>query len=278
MSTNPLSEHTKNRIAVLIPAFNPGEKLEQTLQSIRAQSIDAEIFVVDDGSSPAISLRENYEHIRVIRMEKNSGIVAALNVGLELITRLGFEYLARNDCGDVDLPGRLEEQSRFLDANPQVALVGSSVRFVDSSGRTRFNFEAKTNDHQIRKRMRYSAAFIHPACMFRVSALRDIGPYSDEYRHAEDYDLFFRILEKYAAANLPAKLLESEYAPLGISISNRRRSLLSRLSLQKRYIDKFNVHSYFGIARTLTMLVIPYSFVSTIKNMVSLDRRQEVQS
>lgn len=52
----------------------------------------------------------------------------SLNKGLQLARD---EYIARIDADDIMLPTRLAKQVEFLDANPEIAVVGSHLRLID---------------------------------------------------------------------------------------------------------------------------------------------------
>jgi hypothetical protein len=51
------------------------------------------------------------------------------------------------------------------------------------------------------------APLAHPAVMMRRDAVLAVGGYREAYRHAEDYDLWLRMAERYRMANLPDRLL-----------------------------------------------------------------------
>jgi glycosyltransferase involved in cell wall biosynthesis len=44
------------RIAVLIPVYNEGGHLRETLESLRTQSVPFTVVLVDDGSTPPLSV------------------------------------------------------------------------------------------------------------------------------------------------------------------------------------------------------------------------------
>jgi len=266
-----IEQNFPSRVAVLIPAFNANDKLIRTLKSIWAQDTPCEIFVIDDGSDIPIKITvpDSAHKTHVIRLNRNQGIVNALNVGLETILDAGFDYIARQDAGDIDLSHRLERQSQFLDANPGVNLVGSSVDFIDGGGNIKFSFTAVTGEGNLQNRMRYSPAFIHPSIMMRASALRDIGFYSHKAPHAEDYDLFFRLARHGGVNNIRETLVVTEYDPHGISMGKRRSSLASRLMLQIRYFDLRNLHSFLGVVQTCVLLCLPYEIVVQLKTHLS---------
>lgn len=258
-------------LAALIPAWNPGQGLMDTLKSLAVQTVECEIFVVDDGSEPAIELPEEMggKPINLVRMEQNQGITAALNTGLKIILERPFEFISRHDCNDLDQVDRLSSQLAYLRQHEEVMLVGSSVNFNTPNSQLQYVFEAARTQAQIERRMRYSAAIVHSACMFRAEAFRKVGLYSDQYPHAEDYDLFFRLMDRYQIRNLPEILVTAGYFKGSISMFNRNASLKSRLRLQLKYFDPLSIHSYLGVLQTFGLYITPYRFVSLIKSAVS---------
>src|SRR5678815_4853209 len=78
------------RIAVLIPVYNEGGRLHDTLESLRAQSVAFTAVLVDDGSTPPLQLDASaYEFpIVVHRMPKNGGIEGLSLIHISEPTRL----------------------------------------------------------------------------------------------------------------------------------------------------------------------------------------------
>jgi len=266
----------RDRVAVLIPVFNRPDELARTLESVDRQPDAFEIIVVDDGSSPPVELDAGrFTHpLTVLRLDRNRGIAAALNTGVRAALARGFEYLARQDAGDLDLPGRIARQVRFLDEHPEVGVVGAWVRFVGDGGATVFDFTPPAEDHLIRKRMRYSNPLMHPACMLRASALHRYGAYSEAYFGAEDYELFFRLSRVLRLANLPEILVLKSHAADSISIAHRRRSLASRARIQLRYFSALSPHSYLGILQSVAMLAMPHRLAVALKRFVTRWREE----
>lgn len=256
-------------VAVLIPAYNPGSgRLERTLASIDAQQAEAVVIVVvDDGSEPAIQIDPSryVTPVELLRCATNGGIVTAMNFGLRHIQSCGFDYIARQDVGDVDVGPRLERQRRALDEDPGLSIVGSHVRWVEPDGRPAFTFEAPAEHGLILQRMRSGPAFIHPAVMMRASAISAVGPYSDQFPHCEDYELFFRLVRHGRGANVPEVLVDTELDPGGISIPKRRKQLWGRLRVQWAYFGWFSLRAWIGLARTLALIATPYSVLAPIK-------------
>ena len=115
-----------NDIAVLMSVYNPGSKLHLTLDSLRAQTVPFTLYLVDDGSVTKpdyAALLAGFDY-RLIELSRNWGISIAVNCGLSELMKNDHAYVARMDCGDIAHPERLEVQRRFLDARPDVGILG----------------------------------------------------------------------------------------------------------------------------------------------------------
>lgn len=247
------------RLAVLIPVFNAAAALDRTLESVDAQEADFDIVVVDDGSRPPLRLDPGrYRHrLTLLRQERNGGISAALNAGLRHALDAGYELVARQDAGDLDLPGRLAKQMAFLDRHPEVALVGGWVRQLDATGRNLFLLRYPAGGAALRRSMRYGPAFSHPACMFRVAALRAVGLYDPGLELAEDYELFCRLVAAFPCANIPEPLIAKLDGPGNVTWDRRFRSRSSRLRIQLRHFSAADPHAWLGVARSLIAYLLP---------------------
>jgi teichuronic acid biosynthesis glycosyltransferase TuaG len=104
-------------ITIIIPTYNSEHTLEETLSSAMAQSWqDIEILVLDDGSTDnsrqvAQELAALDSRIRLLSNEKNLGVEATRNRGLDLACG---EWIAFLDADDVWQPDKLEKQMAHL--------------------------------------------------------------------------------------------------------------------------------------------------------------------
>lgn len=262
------------RIAVLIPVYNEGGRLRETLESLRAQTVAFTAVLVDDGSTPAldVDVRAYAYPIVLVRMARNGGIEAALNAGLEFIEAEGFELVARLDVGDRCAPARLATQQAFLDASPDVHLVGSDVEWRHDDGSLAFALTLPATHHEISRALHHTVCLIHPTVMFRTSVLRAVGKYSYEYPAAEDFEFFWRIAQRFQVANVPEVLLVTRFDRNGLSVTRRRKQLRSKLRIQ---LENFRVGeplSFVGVAKTLALMSVPYSGVVALKRALTRGR------
>lgn len=106
------------QVSVIMPAYNCGDYIEQSIQSVLAQTMtDWEIQLVDDGSTDHTQqvLRpylEHYPNIHYHRLPQNYGPAAART---EAIKDAVGRYVAFLDSDDVWLPTKLEKQIQFME-------------------------------------------------------------------------------------------------------------------------------------------------------------------
>ncbi|WP_426753016.1 glycosyltransferase [Myxococcus sp. Y35] len=121
-------------VSVLVPYYNMGRFLPETLRSIRAQTFtDYEIILIDDGSTEPES-RALLETLRApglhILHKPNGGLSSARNVGLNAARG---RYILPLDPDDLIHPTFLEKTVAVLDSTPGLAYVTSLVSyFVES--------------------------------------------------------------------------------------------------------------------------------------------------
>lgn len=222
-------------VTVLLPVHNAQEWLPAALASVSGQSFgDFELLAIDDGStdaSPTMLQSCRDARLRVVRQERNQGLVASLNRGIELARG---RYVARMDADDLAHPRRLEHQARYLDAHPEVGVCGTWYWLRQGTRRT--HVRVPVGHDEIVARLFFRSAFGHPTVMLRRELLLASGlRYDAAALHAEDFDLWVRLREHTRFANLPRYLLEYRLHPRQVSSEQLRPQLESaaRVRLQQ---------------------------------------------
>src|SRR3712207_1463638 len=120
---------TKPDVTVLMPVFNAEKYIRKSIESILNQTFKSfEFLIIDDGSrdnSAGIVRSYADSRIRFIQNDKNLGITATLNKGIELAS---CELIARMDADDFSYPQRLERQYAYFQKHPDCALVSCWTR------------------------------------------------------------------------------------------------------------------------------------------------------
>ncbi|NTU98957.1 glycosyltransferase [Candidatus Falkowbacteria bacterium] len=227
------------RVSVVMSVYNGGEHLKDAVKSILDQSFAAfEFIIINDGStdgSEAVINGFSDPRIRLVSRE-NKGLVYSLNQGIELAQT---DLIVRMDADDVAAPDRLEKQLHYLDEHPEISLVGSWAKTIDSVGSVTGEYNYPPVSYgKIKAYAIIHNPFIHPTVMFRKTAIVSVGGYNPRYKHIEDYELWSRVLNRYQGANLPEHLLFYRLSGQGITKSHnlemRLKGLVVRLLVIKR--------------------------------------------
>jgi hypothetical protein len=213
---------------VLLPVHNGEPYLREAIESVLMQTeTDFELLVIDDGSTDSSAdivsrMAARDSRVRLVR-QSASGLIETLNRGLAMVT---CEFVARMDADDVAHPDRLARQIAFLNGHPACVAVGSSIAVISSGGEyvTRIDYPTGL---RLRPCMSEGAALAHPSVMFRRSAVMNAGGYRPMFKHAEDYDLWLRLLEVGEIDNIPLPLLRYRQHPQQVSAKHVVRQAIS---------------------------------------------------
>jgi glycosyltransferase involved in cell wall biosynthesis len=257
---------------VVIPCYNDRDGLFRSLKTITYNNGNYAILVIDDGSQQPISAT-----IHVLRLSTNHGITRALNTGLSWIserngTNFHCDYIARLDCGDMCSPSRFTRQITFLNAHPDIDLLGSWCVFEDFETGEKFVYSTPTEDKDIRRAMYFRNIFIHPTVMWRSSIMKNISAYPENFPHAEDYGLFYQWMDaSYKTAVIPEKLVICRINPRGLSLANRNHQLQSRMQVVRTF-GKNKLLKAMGVLKLRALMAIPYPVIFKMKKLLAGER------
>jgi glycosyltransferase involved in cell wall biosynthesis len=251
-------------LSILIPVKNGSKFLEATLESVLLQKTEFsfEALIVNDHSTDntgeiAQKFSRKFAHFRYVESTEH-GVGAALKFGLELVKT---KYVARIDSDDLMLPGRLQAQLDFLEANPNIGIVGSQIVPLSDNPDVRLNHYF-ASDFEIRKFMPLGNPFADPSVMFRNSFLPIIGNFSTRLDGAEQYDYWMRLCYVSQVANLDVPLTEYRLHAEQFTQSKKVRVLITTLCVQGLWLTGFRQRQ---IKRRLRLsknniLVRPFSY------------------
>jgi glycosyltransferase involved in cell wall biosynthesis len=226
-----------------MPTYNGAKFLRPAIESILNQTFsDFELIVVDDGSAdgtPQILSDLSGKDPRLIALtnERNLGIAASTNKGLALARGT---YVALQDHDDISLPHRFQKQVEFLNAHPEIALVGSAAMLIDENGVTYGDYFEVAEDIEIKWEMLFRCPIRHTSVMARRTIMSAIGGYSHDplLKAASDYDLLSRIAMKYGVENLVDRLVMWRRHPGATSVKHEQAQLESCKVISRRNVAR----------------------------------------
>ena len=139
------------------------------------------------------------------------------------------KYIARMDADDVAVSSRIERQITFLREHRDVGLLGGAVQEIDANDHPHRIMVYPTTDQEIKRCEMQFCCFAHPAVMFRKQTFADSGGYRRAFIHADDYDLWLRLSERYHVANLQEIVLYYRTHGDQITSHSLRQQLISAL-------------------------------------------------
>lgn len=185
----------KNLVSVVLPTYNRGEMLKNTISSIVSQTYtNWELIIVDDASNDnteEIVNDFNDSRIHYTRNQKNFGANYSRNRGAALATG---EYLAFIDSDNEWSPEKLERQMRCFKAESVLDLVFCKVLVKDGE------LEKNVPDEEIKDlkeiMVRKNVVDTSSALM-RKNAFKRVGGFDEQITRLQDWDLFFRFIVVY---------------------------------------------------------------------------------
>jgi glycosyltransferase involved in cell wall biosynthesis len=200
---------------------NSERTLGPALRSLLEQRYQQwELILLDDGSTDAserIAQRTGDARVRLVADGQWLGLPARLNQAVRMARG---EYLARMDADDVAYPERLARQVAFLDAHPEIDLVGTRAMAFDDSGAALGLLPYQPDHAGICAQPRSAFPLPHPTWMGRRAWFQRFG-YREQAVRCEDQDLLLRAHRDSRFACLPQVLLG--YRQGRVSLANTLR-------------------------------------------------------
>lgn len=222
---------TARGVSVVMSVYNGAVHVNDAVQSVLAQEgVDFELIIVDDGSTDASAamldeFASSDARVCVIHQD-NGGLTRALIRGCAAARG---EFIARQDSGDISLPGRLSRELHIMESRPEVSLVSCGTRFLGPKGELLYEVSIANNEATDNllaldlERIRGPAH--HGGTLFRRDLYERVGGYREQFYFAQDLDLWTRLVEHGAHIPVPDILYEARFAFDSISSLQRGRQI-----------------------------------------------------
>jgi len=268
--------NAETKFSVLISVYDKDEPehLDIALASIAAQTRKPdEVVIVEDGpltkelSSTVKQWQQKQPGLfKVVSLPENCGLGVALQEGLKACS---YDIVARMDADDISCPDRFEKQLKFLQENPDVAVVSSWMAcFEDNPDNIVFIRQMPQNYEDISRIARFHNPVFHAPAMLRCSEVEAVGGYT-ERKGTEDYHLWARMLLNGSKITCIREPLYK--CRCNSNFVKRRASfqhMLSMIKLQNEFI-KMGFISYpqylFNISVRIAACILPVTVTRFIR-------------
>lgn len=256
-------------LSIILPTYNYARFIGAALNSILEQipaSVDAEIIVVDDGSTDdteaAVRAAARDPRVRYVHQE-NAGPAGARNRGLG---ESRGRYLMLMDADDSLRPGCIETTVSFLDRYPEVGLFFTNYDIYDEGGVTAASgvdiwrsFRSLPHrepapgewifDESLAAPILRAGAFMHTSGLtIRREVLDRVGPFQEGYSYGEDDEFYARAAWATTAGYVDRVLSRKRSHPDSLihAPSNRVRNARHALELAEIQRDYFREEPRLG--------------------------------
>lgn len=228
------SSHLHPKFSIITVTYNAEAVLDDTIQSVVAQTYkEIEYIIVDGGSKDkTLEIAKRYaEKLSVIISEPDKGLYDAMNKGIRLATG---DYVCFLNAGD-----QLHEdetlfqivQSLYEAELPDVIYGDTDI--VDLDGHFLHKRRLSPPENLTWKSFKQGMLVCHQAFFARTS-LAKVTPYNLKYRYSSDFDWCIRIMKQ-------AKVLHNTYLTIidylseGMTTQNHQASLMERFWIMSRH-------------------------------------------
>ena len=120
------------KILAIVPAYNEGKNIARTAREIRQSLPQADVLVINDGSSDDTASQAQVAGACVLNMPYNVGIGAAVQAGFQYAAARDYDIVLRNDGDGQHAPANNPVLLQALASNAVDAVIGS--RFIGMGG------------------------------------------------------------------------------------------------------------------------------------------------
>lgn len=230
-------------VSVVVPIYNSEAYLSECLEGLLAQSMrDFEVLLINNGSTDAsAAICQGYvnrdQRFRYFELPE-ANLIWARNFGLAEAT---YPLVALQDSDDISKPDRLAQQVAFLRKAPDIVCLGGQIETFSVSDTMSDDASGGGQSSLPKSRFPERPADIHaalargknpmaqPTVMMRKDSVRRVGGYRAAFDVAEDYDLWLRLDDHDALANLPNVLVSYRSHEGNITKEKASKLLFSHL-------------------------------------------------
>lgn len=194
-------------VSIIIPAYKAGKYIEETINSVLAQThSNFELIIIDDGSpddqaaviEPLAKLDSRVQYIK----QENGGVSSARNHGYRLSNG---KFLAFLDADDVWLPTNLEKKlAKFL-TDAEFGLVHSDMAIMDGNSNLTGETKSGKEGFLLDDLLSWNGTCVPTpsSILVKREVVEKVGGFDLKLSNAADQEFFFRVAKDYKIGRVP---------------------------------------------------------------------------
>jgi glycosyltransferase involved in cell wall biosynthesis len=198
----PLSE--KPIVSIIVPCYNYGHFLAETLESLKNQTLENwECIVVDDGSTDNTrEIAQNFtskDSRYTYLYQQNAGLSAARNAGI--LSSKG-DYIQLLDADDFIADGKLKEQVELFKKYGSISIVYGEIRYFKTShpkdlfytlnGGTEAWMKPFQSHEIFTENLMQNNLFAVNCALIKRAIIRECGYFNTNLKSVEDWEFWVR--------------------------------------------------------------------------------------
>ena len=199
-------------VSIIIPVYNGSNYLSEAIDSALAQTYkNTEVIVVNDGSNDGGKTEEiakSYGNKIRYFFKKNGGIASAFNLGIREMKGEYFSWLSHDD---VYYPNKIDVQINFLrNKRRRDTILYSDWDHIDAESKFVDTVEIHHID-SFKYRLALITCFPTNGNTILISKIcfDNVGLFNENLKNSQDYEMWFRLAEKYDFIHIPKVLVKS---------------------------------------------------------------------
>lgn len=197
-------------LTIVIPSYNQGSYIRETIDSTLAQDYrPIEVLVLDGASKDdTVDVLKSYDGIPELQWwsEPDRGVVDAVNKGL---VRARGEIMAIQSSDDVYVPGAFSAVVAAFRERPGLSLVYGDVEYIDAA--SHISGQTHLPPFMLHEYVGKLTYIPQPAAFFTAEALHAAGMWREDISYAADAEFYLRIAMRSPVKKLDRVLARYRY-------------------------------------------------------------------
>ena len=179
-------------VTIIVPSYNQGRFIAETLNSIFAQDYQPlEVIVVDGASKDeTVEILKQYDGRLGYSWisEPDKGVVDAVNKGL---ARAKGQICGIQSSDDCYVPGAVASAVAAMTENPDALLVYADAEYIDADSKTIGG--TSVSDYSLAALLGRRTFIMQSSAFFRTATAVQLGGWQSDISYVADNDLWLRI-------------------------------------------------------------------------------------
>jgi len=188
-------------VSIIVPSFNQGRFIAETIDSILSQDYrPIEVLVMDGASTDeTLDVLNSYRDVPELKClsEPDKGVVDAVNKGLANATG---QIIGIQSSDDLYLPGAISSAVDFMTAHADVGLIYGDVELIDE--RSQVIGKDCPSPFDLKQFLGRFTYIPQPTAFLRSGVLQKVAGWRQEVSYVADADFWIRIAVRHRVAKL----------------------------------------------------------------------------